>query len=145
MNRIDVLREAGLSRAMAEAKGNFCKNLHAGYLKNNGWSFCPKCGAKLEIIRTCPTCGKTFLSHKAFKYHVIQEQTEECLICRADGKRRPILTIVSFNSETRTLLLECKGCGLFYEKSRIYGLKRLDEEAYKKLWKENGEFAGDEE
>lgn len=73
--------------------GRHCKNQHASYL-SRGYRFCPMCAAKLEIYRSCPTCGKTFLSKKSFTFHVLIHRRLDWknveIVCPKCGSRHKV-------------------------------------------------------
>ena len=66
-----LLRAAGLGTALRESRlVADCTEQH-GRFWDRGYTFCPHCGVKIELIRNCPTCGNRFFSAKAFRYHAI--------------------------------------------------------------------------
>lgn len=60
-------KEPALRAAQMEGR---CVNLHANYLKQNGWRFCPYCGMALQVRIHCDRCGYDYLSEKAYYAHL---------------------------------------------------------------------------
>ncbi len=124
-------------RMAARELGNPCHN-HAKMV-DRMWKFCPWCGMVLKFIKTCPTCGKRFLSHKAFVFHAqIHKNTTQCPNCgskhirrETPTKRRGFSTYTHFN-QTRSggKYIHCLDCNWVWDWRSGEGKKILLERTY---------------
>lgn len=68
--RASRLTKVGLRRASMEGQ---CAMTHANYLNQSGFAYCPWCGILLEVHIECATCGRKFVSEKAYTVHLDRE------------------------------------------------------------------------
>jgi hypothetical protein len=81
-----MLIESGGGSALA---AEFCKDNHMQVFRR-GWTFCPHCGQRIQIVKTCPSCGRSFTSGKSFRYHAIalHVRPDKCPMCGSKAHLR---------------------------------------------------------
>jgi hypothetical protein len=104
-----MLIESGGGSALTSES---CKHDHMEFFRR-GYSFCPHCGKRIEVLKVCPSCGRSFASGKAFRYHAIafHAKPDKCPACGSKTNlRREVARATAAGATKEANIWHCRKC-----------------------------------
>ena len=126
-----ILIESGGGTALA---AETCKNDHMGVFRR-GWSFCPHCGERVQVVQTCPSCSRSFASGKAYRYHLVavHVKPDKCPNCSSKANlRREVARGTAAGALKEVNIWHCRKCNARFKwfksshRSKLIGFHRED-------------------